>query len=95
MHALKLSLRGRSSVGRAPQWHCGGREFEPHRLQKRKKNPAGRLAGFFFARPAMPKKPAFVVRKILAAWWRTVSALWNWLVSGVSYPENLCSPAVG
>ena len=25
-------MRGRSSVGRAPQWHCGGRRFEPDRL---------------------------------------------------------------
>ena len=23
---------GRSSVGRAPQWHCGGQEFESPRL---------------------------------------------------------------
>ena len=28
-----FNKRGRSSVGRAPQWHCGGREFETHRLQ--------------------------------------------------------------
>ena len=25
---------GRSSVGRAPQWHCGGRRFEPCRLHQ-------------------------------------------------------------
>ena len=27
-------MRGRSSVGRAPQWHCGGRRFEPDRLHQ-------------------------------------------------------------
>ena len=30
-----VSVRGRSSVGRAPQWHCGGRQFEPDRLHQR------------------------------------------------------------
>ena len=29
---IKEVFRGRSSVGRAPQWHCGGRRFEPDRL---------------------------------------------------------------
>ena len=29
-----VSVRGRSSVGRAPQWHCGGRQFEPDRLHQ-------------------------------------------------------------
>ncbi len=26
--------RGRSSAGRAPEWHSGGREFDPHRLHQ-------------------------------------------------------------
>jgi hypothetical protein len=30
---LKSFKRGRSSVGRAPQWHCGGQGFESPRLQ--------------------------------------------------------------
>ena len=30
-----VSVRGRSSVGRAPQWHCGGRQFESDRLHQR------------------------------------------------------------
>src|SRR5438132_5405695 len=30
---LKFFRRGRSSVGRAPQWHCGGQGFESPRLQ--------------------------------------------------------------
>src|SRR6266480_50209 len=29
----RKSFRGRSSVGRAPQWHCGGQGFESPRLQ--------------------------------------------------------------
>ena len=29
-----VSLWGRSSVGRAPQWHCGGRRFDPDRLHQ-------------------------------------------------------------
>ncbi len=28
-----LFLRGVSSVGRAPRWHCGGQRFEPATLQ--------------------------------------------------------------
>src|ERR1019366_212867 len=32
------SLRGLSSVGRAPQWHCGGQGFESPRLQNFKRN---------------------------------------------------------
>ncbi len=28
------SIWGRSSVGRAPQWHCGGRRFDPDRLHQ-------------------------------------------------------------
>ncbi len=37
---LKLSIRfgwGLSSVGRAPQWHCGGRRFESCRLHHPRK----------------------------------------------------------
>ena len=30
---LNFFRRGRSSVGRAPQWHCGGQGFESPRLQ--------------------------------------------------------------
>ncbi len=29
----RWQLRGVSSVGRAPQWHCGGQRFEPATLQ--------------------------------------------------------------
>ena len=40
-----LKYRGRSSVGRAPESHSGGREFEPHRLHKK----AGIIPAFFCA----------------------------------------------
>src|SRR6185503_1077721 len=30
-----LNFGGRSSVGRAPQWHCGGQGFDPPRLHWR------------------------------------------------------------
>ncbi len=37
---------GRSSVGRAPQWHCGGQGFDPPRLHHFTKRPVARPAFF-------------------------------------------------
>ncbi len=39
-------LWGRSSVGRAPQWHCGGRRFEPCRLHHFKRSVQAVKQGF-------------------------------------------------
>jgi hypothetical protein len=44
MHPRRLlqrpSLWGRSSVGRAPEWHSGGRRFDPDRLHQTMKTAA-------------------------------------------------------
>lgn len=39
---------GRSSAGRAPEWHSGGHEFDPRRLHKKRRTNSHSLVLLFF-----------------------------------------------